>query len=341
MTTAQQTVSARHNPQQGMTLIELLVAMALGLLITLAAASALVLARQGFSNVDAASQLRDNGRFAQDIIQRLSVQVGFKSLQYAATSTPQSTKGVEQNPAPNVFGINNATRTSGLPWNEGSARATGTLAYGSDILVLRYQTSTATESSTTADGTMIDCMGIASTAIPSSRDDRLISILHVGVSSDGEPALMCSRSVDGTAPYDTQPLVSGVENFQVLYGVDGVTPGNTTVPITTPADSVPDRYLRADQLTIAGNEAATNANWQRVRSIRIGMVLRGAPNSALDRSSQTFYPLGSAKASGSAAVGSAFSSPADPNTTFTPSTDGRLRQTMTFTIHLRNFQGDL
>lgn len=333
--------SLKWKPQQGMTLIELMVAMALGLLITLAAASALIVARQGFSNVDAASQLRDNGRFAQEVLQRLSVQVGFKSLQYAATSNSASTQGVSNNPPPNVFGLNNASRTKNQAWSEGTARTSGALAYGSDILVLRYQTSASTDSSTTADGTMIDCMGIASTAIPISRDDRLISILHVGVSSDGEPALMCSRSTDGTAPYDTQPLVSGVENFQVLYGVDGVAPGNTTIPITTPADSIPDRYLRADQLTIAGNDAATYANWQRVRSIRIGMVLRGPQNSALDRSSQTFYPLGTAKASSSAAVGSAFSSTADPNTTFTPSADGRLRQTVTFSIHLRNFQGDL
>lgn len=331
----------RHLAQQGLTLIELLVAMGLGLLIALAAASALVVARQGFSNVDAASQLRDNGRFVQDVLQRIGVQVGFKSLQYAATTRAASTKGVTDNPEPNIYGRNNESRTSNNAWYEGASRANGSVAYGSDILVLRFQTSTATESSPAADGTMIDCMGIAPTAIPAARDDRLISILHVGIGADGEPALMCSRSTTGGAPYDTQPLVSGVENFQVLYGVDGVAPGNTTVPIATAADSVPERYLRADQLTVTGNDLATYANWQRVRSLRIGLVLRGAPGSALDRTSQTFYPLGSAKASPSGAIGSAFASSSDPNTTFTPAADGRLRQVVTFTVHLRNFQGDI
>lgn len=327
--------------QQGLTLIELMVAMVLGLLITLAAASALVVARQGFSNVDAASQLRDNGRFVQDVVQRIGVQTGFKSLQYAATARPANTKGVTANPEPNIFGINNASRTSNNAWSEGSPRAANSTGYGSDILVLRFQTSMSTENSTTADGTMTDCMGIAATAIPASRDDRLISILHVGISSDGEPTLMCSRSATGSAPFDTQPLVSGVENFQVLYGVDGVTPGNTTVPITSVADSIPERYLRADQLTVAGNDSATYANWQRVRSLRIGLVLRGAANSAIDRSSQTFYPLGSAKSSSSGAIGSAFANTNDPNTTFTPAVDGRLRQIVTFTVHLRNYQGDI
>lgn len=334
---------SRHQriAQQGLTLMELLIAMVLGLLIALAAASALVVARQGFSNVDAASQLRDNGRFVQDVLQRIGLQAGFKSLQYSATPPPPSTKGVSDNPEPNVFGLNNASRTSNNAWYQGTSRANGSAAYGSDILVLRFQTSMATESSPTADGTMIDCMGIAATTIPSARDDRLISIFHVGIGSDGEPALMCSRSTTGSPPYDTQPLVSGVENFQVLYGVDGVTAGNTTVPIAGAADSVPERYLRADQLTVSGNDAATYANWQRVRSLRIGLVLRAPPGSALDRSSQTYYPLGSAKGSASGTAGSAFSSSSDPNTIFTPTVDGRLRQAVTFTVHLRNFQGDV
>lgn len=323
--------------QQGLTLIELLVAMVLGLLIAFAAASALVVARQGFSNVDAASQLRDNGRFAQDVLQRVGVQAGFKSLQDAAATTSSAkTKGISENPEPNVFGLNNSSRTKNDSWSGGTSRASGSVGYGSDILVLRYQTSMANTESTTSDRTMIDCMGAASDS-----NDRVISILHVGISSDGEPALMCSRSDTGDAPFDTQPLVSGVENFQVLYGVDNVAPGNTTVPIATAADSVPERYLRADQLTVSGNDTATYANWQRVRSLRIGLVLRAPPGSALDRTSQTYYPLGSAKKSDSGTAGSAFSSTSDPNTTFTPSADGRLRQVVTFTVHLRNFQGGL
>ena len=66
--------------QSGLTLIELLVAMVLGLLIALAASAALLVSRQGFFAVDAASQLRDNARYAQDVIQRLGVQAGYKNI---------------------------------------------------------------------------------------------------------------------------------------------------------------------------------------------------------------------------------------------------------------------
>jgi type IV pilus assembly protein PilW len=189
---------------------------------------------------------------------------------------------------------------------------------------------------------MIDCAGVASPAVPTGLDDKFVSILHVGTGVDGEPALLCSRSDTGAAPYDVQPIISGVENFQILYGVDGIGPGNTTVPIpSSSADSIPERYLRADQRTVSGNDAATFANWQRVRSIRIGVVLRGAPGSAIDRVTQTFYPLGVTKGATGGALGSGFANnTVDPGTEYTPAVDGRLRQTLTFTIHLRNFQGE-
>ena len=330
--------------QRGLTLLELMVAMVLALLVAMAAAGALFIARQGFSNVDSAAQLRDNARFAQDLIQRIGVQTGFKSFQYAAETTPASNAGITANPPPNIFGLNNSSRASkNVTWDSGSSRTSSSaLGYGSDILVFRFQTNAINSASSASDGTMIDCMGISPSQAPTSRSDRMVSILYVDTSNDGEPSLMCARSDTGDAPYDVQPVIQGVENFQVLYGVDGIGPGNTTVPIPSSTyDSVPERYLRADQLTIAGNEAATYANWQRVRSIRVGMVLRAASGSAVDRSSQTYYPLGPSKSSASASTGSAFASTSDPGTTFTPTPDGRLRQEVTFTVHLRNYQGDL
>ncbi|WP_440108294.1 PilW family protein [Acidovorax sp. BL-A-41-H1] len=319
--------------QQGFTLVELLVAMTLGLLITLAASTALYVSRQGFFSVDAASQLRDNARYAQDIIQRLGVQAGFKNVFYMKGGAGAAS-GLDPNPPPHVFGINNRKRASTSAWDAGTTWGSTDAGVNSDILVLRAQVSTAAETSAASDGTMIDCLGVPPAAIPTSRDDRFISILHVQASSDGEPALMCSRGT--AAPFDVQPLVQGVETFQVLYGVDNVVPG--TAPSGT-TDSIPERYLRADQLTVSGNDVATYANWRRVRSIRIGMVLRSKPGSAVDPQTQVFYPLGTSKNSATGVIGSAFANATnDPGTEFTAPADGRVRQALTFTVHLRNFQ---
>ena len=319
--------------QKGLTLVELLVAMTLGLLVVLAASAALLVSRQGFFAVDAASQLRDNARYAQDTVQRVGVQAGFKNIFFMRGSNAAS--GLDPNPPPPVFGINNAKRSSSDAWDESSSWAATDAGKNSDILVLRAQTSTASEISTVSDGTIIDCLGLAPAAVPTDQNDGVISILHVQASSDGEPSLMCTR--DAGSGFEAQPLVQGVESFQVLYGVDNVVP--TTAP-TGATDSVPERYLRADQLKVAGNDVATYANWRRVRSLRIGMVLRSQPGSAVDTASQTFYPLGTSVGSSGGAVGSAFANATnDPGSVFTPAVDRRLRQVVTFTVHLRNFQG--
>ncbi|MBF9264763.1 PilW family protein [Paracidovorax cattleyae] len=336
--------AGRRGRQRGLTLVELMVAMVISLLIVLAATVALVVARQGFNNVDAASQLRDNARFVEDMVQRLGVQAGYRDLFHAAYDESASTSGLDPSAVPNtfVYGFNNKARTGSDNWYQAStARTSGSVGYGSDVLVLRFQPATSNSDATKTDNAMIDCSGYAPAVSAKDRYDRVASVLHVDVSNDGEPALMCTRwylDSTNTLQTDTGPLISGVEDFQVLYGVDGIPANNATMPAASTVDSVQDRFLRADQITVS-DPLVSAANWRRVRSIRIGMVLRGAPNSAVDRTSQTYYPLGTAKGSSGGAIGSMFADDTnDPGAVFTPTADGRLRQVVTFTVHLRNNQ---
>ena len=57
--------------QAGMTLVELMVALVIGLVITAAAVAALIVARNGFGSVDSTTQMRENARFTADLIHRL------------------------------------------------------------------------------------------------------------------------------------------------------------------------------------------------------------------------------------------------------------------------------
>jgi type IV pilus assembly protein PilW len=356
--------SKQSQRQQGFTLVELMVALALSLLVVLASVSALLVSRQGFTSVDAASQLRDNARFATDFITRLAVQSGFKDVAFVDTVNQSlfSSKGVTADPDPPIFGFNNAELPTGTDpigaasndsRNSNCSITDGTAcANGSDILVMRYQTgSTNTDSalgSLEVDNAMFNCAGVPQSNTPTSSTDVIESILFVGISqTTKEPALMCRyRNNAGTTWAASAPLVEGVESFQVLYGTDGVVPN--TVPVaaaplgTAPAagqpDSIPERYLRADQLTVAGNTAATNENWRRVRSLRIGLIIRGAAGSAQDRGVVPAL----------APLGDAFVSSADKQTSFiqTPlagaaagTGDGRARQVVTFTVYLHNYQG--
>jgi type IV pilus assembly protein PilW len=325
-----------RSSQSGLTLIELLVALAISTVIAIAAVSALIVSRQGFTAVDASSQLRDNARFANDLIQRLGVQSGYQDISIIARAKGNDAT-LATNPPPNVYGANNSIPSATAPDNTFLARPVGASLAGSDVLVLRYQASETFPGSGVSDSTMIDCAGNPSTAVPVDANDRILSVLHVDVDQTGEPSLMCTTINPATGNFFTQPVIRGVENFQVLYGADSVVPN--TAPTTAPGFSpVPTSYLRADQMTVAGDLAGTNANWARVRSIRIGMVFRGALNSAQESTAMTYFPLGQAKASSGGTAGSALASANDPGTAFQPAADSRLRQVATFTVHLRNNQ---
>jgi type IV pilus assembly protein PilW len=301
-----------------------MVAVVISLIVVLAATAALLMSRQGFTQVDAASHLRDNAKFAETLIQRLAIQSGYRDVVFAATSRPAMTQGMTAE-RPNVFGFNNAVRAT----NDRSEAATGSGATinGSDILVLRFQSAAKESGSTTADRAIIDCIGQAPNATMVDRYERFSSVFHIA-NSTGEPTLMCTRwpDADDFGDPNTQPLISGVENFQVLYGVDGINPDDT---VFATADSVTDAYLRADQISNADAQISLQ-RWQRVRSIRIGMVLRAAPGTAIGNTNTPTRPFGDAM----------FSDDDDVGSTYTPPNDGRLRQVVTFTVHLRNPQGD-
>ncbi|MDR0274815.1 MAG: PilW family protein [Burkholderiaceae bacterium] len=327
--------TTRRGALAGMTLTELLIAVAVGLLVMLAAVSALSAARRGAGTVDAASQLRDNARFAADIIQRLAVQAGFEDLPSASAPYADSqARYALINPKtdirelpPNVFGYDNATPNSSDPFYAATPRTASDGGNGSDVLILQYQAALDLSSASGySDGSMITCAGNAPKLASTGRDDRIYSVLSVAKSVNDEPALMCTYRSEKTGKHTISPLVAGVESFQVLYGVDHVTPGATLGPGNA-ASSIPNGYLRAAQLTVPGDLNATYANWRRVRSLRIGMVLRGPDRSAQGAAApQKLFPLGSR-----------YASAADPGSSYT-ATDARLRQTVTFTVHLRNCQ---
>lgn len=335
--------SSRRAFNRGLTLVELLVAMAVSLLVVLAAVAALIASRRGATTVDVAGQLRDNGRFATETIQRLAVQTGFEDMQYAVlpymttigsyasanrVNNDAGGSGIEiTSLRPNLLGYNNAVPSSTDPLNVSQAHASGFAGRGSDTIIFQYQpvkgNPSDADGGVNADGSMIDCAGNAPVVSASDRNDRIASILYVGPDKQGEPSLMCmTKGAGGT--YTSTPLIRGVESFQVLYGVDNV--DANAIP-QGDVSTVPNGYLRADQLIVPGDENATYTNWRRVRSLRIGLVLRGPAGSAQETASQTYYPLGSASYSGTGDQGAKFTV-----------NDNRLRQVVTFTVLLRNCQ---
>ena len=327
--------------QLGLSLIELLVALGLGLVVVVIAATALLLGQQGYRTVDTTTQLRDRERFVADLLARVIVQAGYQDLG-AATVSLRSTaiQFGQDDPEPDVYGWNNAVYATpaNLILSEISNITNGdrltkcgsvndtSCKNGSDILVVRFQGVTSPTDPTQADRSMINCRGEGESGLSTGNlNDRAASIFHVTRDVSGEPSLSCSyyNFSSGTWAPST-PLIEGVESFQVLFGTDGVTPG--LVP-TAAQDSVAERWLRADQLTVSGNVASTRENWRRVRAVRIGLVLRGATGSAQQSTTATLAPLGSL-----------YTSSDDTGSSLAVAADGRLRLQSSLTVHLRNDQ---
>jgi len=313
---------------KGFTLVELMVAMALSGLVVLIALAALTGASNSLRVVDSSAELRDNSRFATNLLQRLVVQTGFQDLSFATNRAESEflTLGIGANPEPAIYGVNDAQFNQNLALGLNLTSPNNGIN-GSDMLVLRYQPGETFPGSGIPDDTMINCDGAAPTSVPALKTDQMISVIYVGTNAAGVPSLMCNRRDMTTGNWlpVPQPLIENVESFQVLYGVDNVVPGLAPTGVT---DSIPDRYLRADQL-FAGTPKDTYDNWRRVRSVRIGMVMVGARGTAIEAQGPNQFPLGAENQ---------MNSGADAGSTRVPPADSRLRQTVTFTVHLRNPQ---
>jgi type IV pilus assembly protein PilW len=305
---------------KGITLVELLVALVLVSLITLAALALYNSSSSTYRTTDANQELQDNARLVFDIFSQAIRQAGLQdSAQYAAfqlqnqAALPPSHVWdmARYDNQPALFGANNAKLTSTTDYGADNSGGYN----NSDVFGVRYFGSSSLSDVATPDGSIINCKG-DKVAYPIISGDIGFSLIQVATSSSGEPELKCTGKSNGPgASISEQPIVSGVETLQIVYAVD--TDAGTT------ADSTPNRWLNAEQVK-------NGALWSKVRTVRIGMVLRGTTGSATGApNSPALYPLGEdfSKVSGAVPAGEAI---------FTPPNDGRLRRAFTFNIAIRN-----
>ena len=300
--------------QRGLTFVELMVSLVLASLVTLAAVGLYSVGVSSFRTVDAGQEIQDNGRFALEVIGQAARQAGFEN--YAEGYGLRWTETYITNTAlfPTVRGANNAKVSSVATVDDDGTSANGG-HNNSDTIALRFHGASLQSDRTKADGSMIDCQGVAQTAplLANDLSDVAISLFWVKVDGTGEPSLQCiSRGNPASPSRNTQPIIKGVETFQVMYGVD------------TNADSTPERWVSGNDVT----------NWTQVSAIRVGFVLRGAPGSSQGELDTTvvndrkLYPLGKTFTGTNT----------DAGLVFTPPNDGRLRRVFNATFTLRNPQ---
>lgn len=240
--------------QNGLTIVELMIAMTIGLILILIATGLLLSSRAAYMAQDQHVQVQETGRYAMEILSRAIRQAGYENPD-TAYLLPYNSAGRD----PDVVGMDAASikrSTAGMDVAPASM-----VVNGSDVLALRFS----------GDVAVFNCAGVA---VAGGDDGR--SIFFVARDRSGEPELRCKyRSRQG---WNADAIARGVESFQVLYGVD--VDGDTAV----------DRYVNAsdieamdDAMILRGENAVVRladrkrrTHWKLVRSVTVSILVRSA-----------------------------------------------------------------
>ncbi|ASW45736.1 PilW family protein [Xanthomonas hortorum] len=141
-------------------------------------------------------------------------------------------------------------------------------------------------------------------------------VYYVGTSAtSGEPSLMRARS-NGIDDYGTpEELVEGIENMQLVFGLDQTSIMSNNSP---PVGNINMQAVASDVST--GTDVTAAGQWRRVGQVQVGILARSPTPSTAERPvSAVRYPN---------ALGVSFAPPTQA--------DGRYRMTYESTIALRN-----
>jgi len=252
----------RPRRQAGVTLVELLVSMALGLTVLLAAGSLLVSANAAYVAQAESAAMDEGGRHALELVSRAVRQAAWVDWQGADAGAA----AVDDGPA-GLAGLDAQTLGKG---SDGISAPQGAAVNGSDVLAVRFAGS---GQEPDGDGSVLGCAGF-----PVSGAGEGWSIFYVARNDHGQAELRCKYK--GNGGWSADAVVAGVDSFQVLYGVD----------TDTPADGTANRYVNASEVDVldaglvlagaGGAERARDLNrrthWKRVASVQVALLLHGA-----------------------------------------------------------------
>lgn len=222
----------------GLALTELMVALAIGLLLILAATALLMLSRSSYLLTDDRARIEESGRFALEIISQAVRQAGYRDW---------SAAGAAATGWPAVTGLDARSLRDA---SDGIDPPYGAAVNGSDVLALRFDGN----QSGSGDTAMKNCAG---GSVPADGTGAGVSIFYIANDSLGEPELRCKYWT--ASGWNSDALVRGVEGFQVLYKLDGDESGVAL-----------RRYVSASVV------AQETDGWQRVTAVRVALLVRGS-----------------------------------------------------------------
>lgn len=268
--------SSQYHRQQGLTLIELMVALVIGLVITIAA-SAVYIATVGSTRVtQSVSDLGETGQLALELLGREVKKAGFFPAQFSVNGQP-----LQPGSYGNTKAAGNAVFDQGVFGCEGANYNPATKACGAKVdgapdgLVINYM-ATADFGDAAVIGNHRDCnrdVVSADTdnaaAVASGRplfvSNRFGLVGTTYTAANGNAVNTRSLACHGNgneAAAALTPLLAGFEDMVVRYGVYG-----------TANQQTPDRFYSATQVNALGLVDSLTP-WQRVTAVHVCLVVR-------------------------------------------------------------------
>jgi Tfp pilus assembly protein PilW len=279
-----------------MTLIELMVALAIGAFLMLGAVTVFMQSRTSFRVTESLSRLQENARFALDTMEpdiRMAHFWGLTARTYLIQGRrmPSEAAGVGAHCCGNnwFLNLNQAVEGTNNTYNWACAptAGAGTAVAGADTLVVRRASEDPIAAAAlTANTTYIQSaraqLGqiFVGTALPAgftaatSETHRLLVSGYFVSTQSSVPNMPSLRrkflQTDGTAA--EEEILVGVEDMQVQFGIDTDTPGTPVAP--NPNRGSIDRYVNPNDPIIDPTNAAFNPNAE-ILAVRVWLRLRG------------------------------------------------------------------
>lgn len=335
--------------QRGFSLVELMVAMTIGLIVLAGVAYLYVESRQSFRSMDNLSRMQESARYALEIISRDIRMAGYRgcsssSGEFHNTLNKNGESAYNFALPINGYDADGAVWAPVLPADAGGLSGLNILA-GTDAIILRSaigggaavmkepgKTSADIKVATPNDlkigeivmvtnckaasvlqitnmnvsgagQNVVHNVGVLSpgnttTDLGEKYSDSGGEIVKmqsksyfIRIGADGQPALWQYDNYKPAGGDNPAEIANGVENMQILYGID------------TTADGVVESYVKADAV----------ANWEQVAAVRISLLVAGSDDNVASSKQKYTYDGALVEAA-----------------------DQRLRQVFTTTVSVRN-----
>ena len=250
---------------RGFTLIEMMIALAAGLLVVLSASALLHHARTVYLELDDSARIQETGRLSLAHLRSVLSQANHLPWETASQFPDQKILR-----GGGLRGLDDRSDGAALdPIDNRFHAGTEAGINRSDILMIGFF-------GAPGEGQVNSCNSGALKSIDSdgtlgSKDRRTWVIYYIRQVGDAEPALHC-RFRNAGANWRSDAIAPGIESMQVLYGVDSDTTAGA------------DLWLAASQMN--------DTLWPRVRLVRIALLVRGRHFNDRDGAARAFELLG-------------------------------------------------